>query len=289
MPVQILSTGSYVPERIVTNAEIDGWLGESTDAWVQANVGIRERRWMSPEQTTSDLVIAAARPALERAGISADELDLIIVSTDTPDQPSPPTATRVQWELGARRAAAWDLNSACAGWVTALDQGARWLMTEPEARTVLVAGGYAMSRFLDPMDKRTVTLFADGAGVAVLGRSNEPGFLASRVVSMGEWSDALGVYGGGARRPSTPQNVATYGAPHVEFVRRFPATFNLEHWPRLIDEALARAGLGRDDVALYLFTQLNLRAIEGVMGALGQPWSAPAGSWTAGATPARPA
>lgn len=271
MPVQILSTGSYVPERVVTNAEIDGWLGERTDAWVQANVGIRERRWMAPDQTTSDLVIHAARPALARAGITGADLDLIIVSTDTPDQPSPPTATRVQAELGARGAAAWDLNSACAGWVTALDQGARWLMTEPQARFVLVAGGYAMSRFLDRMDKRTVTLFADGAGVAVLGRSEEGGFLASRVVSMGEWADALGVYGGGARRPSTPENVAVFGAPKVEFVRRFPATFNLDHWPRLIDEALARAGLGRDDVGLYLFTQLNQRAIEGVMGVLGQP------------------
>lgn len=271
MPVQILATGAYVPDRIVTNAEIDAWLGEPTDAWLVANTGIRERRWMAPDQTTSDLVIAAAERALARAGLTGADLDLVIVSTDTPDQPSPPTATRVQAALGATRAGAWDLNSACAGWVTALDQAARWLETEPDARYVLVAGGYAMSRFLDRTDKRTVTLFADGAGCAILGRSAAQGWLGSKIVSMGEWADALGIYGGGARLPSTPENIAAHGAPKVAFVRRFPATFNLEHWPRLIDAALARAGLGRDDVDLYLFTQLNLRAVEAAMAALGQP------------------
>ncbi|MEQ1566492.1 MAG: ketoacyl-ACP synthase III, partial [Myxococcota bacterium] len=200
MHVQILATGSYVPERVVTNAEIDGWLGESTGDWLVQNVGIRERRWMAPEQTTSDLVVAAARRALERAGISGEALDLIVVSTDTPDQPSPPTAATVQDQLGATRAGSYDLNSACAGWVTALDQGARYLLTEPDANYVLVAGGYAMSRFLDRMDKKTVNLFADGAGAAILARGNQPGFLASRFLTIGAYQDALGIYGGGTRR-----------------------------------------------------------------------------------------
>ena len=122
---QIVSTGAYVPERIVTNAEIDKILGVSTSDWLVENVGIRERRWMTPDQTTSDLVVAAARAALNRASIGAEELDLIIVSTDTPDYLSPSTSVVVQHKLGAANAGCYDVNSACAGWVTALDQGAR--------------------------------------------------------------------------------------------------------------------------------------------------------------------
>src|SRR5665648_258557 len=127
---QILATGSYVPERVVTNAEVDALMGESTNEWLLANVGIRERRWMSSEQTTSDLIVEASKKALDRAGIKANELDLIIVSTDTPDYLSPSTSIVVQYKLGSS-AGCYDVNSACAGWVTALDQGARYLMTEP--------------------------------------------------------------------------------------------------------------------------------------------------------------
>ena len=128
---QILATGSYVPERVVTNAEVDALIGESTDSWLVANVGIRERRWMAPEQVTSDLIVEASKKALERAGISAADLDLIIVSTDTPDYLSPSTSVVVQTKLGAETAGCYDVNSACAGWVTALDQGARYLITSP--------------------------------------------------------------------------------------------------------------------------------------------------------------
>ena len=152
---QILSTGSYVPERIVTNAEIDELLGESTSEWLLQNVGIRERRWMTPDQTTSDLVAEASREALERAGVRPEQIDLIIVSTDTPDYLSPGTSVVVQHKLGASKAGCYDVNSACAGWVTALDQGARYLATDKDMRYVLVAGGYGMSRFLDLKDKKT--------------------------------------------------------------------------------------------------------------------------------------
>ena len=161
---QILSTGSYVPERVVTNAEIDELLGESTSQWLVDNVGIRERRWMADNQTTSDLVVKASQRALEKAGVSPDQLDLIIVSTDTPDYLSPSTAIVVQHKLGAINAGSYDVNSACAGWVTALDQGARYLATEPTMKYILVAGGYGMSRFLNLKDKKTANLFADGAG-----------------------------------------------------------------------------------------------------------------------------
>lgn len=268
---QMIATGSYVPERVVTNAEIDEILGEPTSEWLIENVGIRERRWMTPDQTTSDLVVEASRRALERAGVKPEELDLIILSTDTPDYLSPSTSVVVQHKLGAVNAGCWDVNSACAGWVTALDQGARYMMTDPTIRYILVAGGYGMSRFLDLGDKKTANLFADGAGAVVLGAGSEPGFLASHFLARGDFHDALGIYTGGAFRPCTPENLEKYGPPRVQFVKKFPKTFNTEYWPRLIQSALDKAGLTVDDVSLFLFTQLNLRTIELMMDLLGQP------------------
>lgn len=264
--VRIVSTGSYVPDRVVTNAEISQGLGEDVDDWLVRNVGIRERRWMAPEQATSDLVVAASERALRAAGLTGSDVDLVIVSTDTPDQPSPPTSAAVQHRLGAERAGCYDLNSACAGWVTALDQGARYLLTEPTARCVLVAGGYGISRYVDRADKRTAGLFADGAGAAVLARSDRPGWLGSQLQAVGSYHDALGIYTGGTRQPWDRES-----PPHVRFVRKFPRTFNVERWPPLIEAALAKSGLGVADVDLFLFTQLNLRAIEDVMRAMGQP------------------
>jgi 3-oxoacyl-[acyl-carrier-protein] synthase III len=268
---QIISTGSYVPERVITNADIDSMLGEATSDWLIENVGIHERRWMTPEQTTSDLIATASQKALDHAGILAQDLDLIIVSTDTPDYLSPGTSVVVQHKLGAVNAGCYDVNSACAGWVTALDQGARYLATDPDIHYVLVAGGYGMSRFLDLTDKKTANLFADGAGAALLAAGDQPGFLSSSLRSSGEFHDALGIYTGGAYRPCTPENLALHGAPRVQFVRKFPKTFNTEHWPALIKLALSKANLSLDDVDLYLFTQLNLRTIEAMMQTLNQP------------------
>ncbi len=271
MHAQILSTGSYVPDRVVSNAEVDALIGEATNDWLVENVGIRERRWMSPDQTTSDLIVNASQRALGRVGIAANDLDLLIVSTDTPDYLSPGTSVVVQHKLGATKAGCYDVNSACAGWVTALDQGARYLLTEPSARYVLVVGGYGMSRFLDLKDKKTANLFADGAGAAVLGKGEACGWLASNLLAVGSFHDALGIYTGGAFRPCTPANLQTYGPPKVEFVKKFPKTFNTEYWPKLIQGALDKAGLKFDDVDHYFFTQLNLRTIEHMMETLGQP------------------
>ncbi len=270
---QIITTASYVPDRIITNAEIDALIGESTSDWLVANVGIRERRWMSPNQTTSDLIVEATQRALQRAGLSAEDLDLLIVSTDTPDYLSPSTSVVVQYKLGANRAGCYDVNSACAGWVTALDQGARYLLTDSSIHYVLVAGGYGMSRFLDFADKKTANLFADGAGVVILGRGDHPGFLGSSLLAVGSYHDALGIYTGGAFRPASPENLAAFGRPKVEFVKKFPKTFNPEYWPRLMQTALDKAGLTFDQVDQYYFTQLNLRTIEMMMTQINQPIS----------------
>ncbi|MBS3751554.1 MAG: ketoacyl-ACP synthase III [Anaerolineales bacterium] len=268
---QILSTGSYVPPRVVTNAEIDQLIGEETSEWLEKNVGIEQRHWMTDEQTTSDLIAEASQAALKKAGVKAEDIDLLIVSTDTPDYLSPGTSVVVQHKIGANQAGCYDVNSACAGWVTALDQGARYLLTEESARYVLVAGGYGMSRFLNLADKKTANLFADGAGAAVLGVGEHPGFLASNFLAKGEYHDALGIYSGAAYRPSTPEHYQKHGKPVVEFVKRFPKTFNTDYWPKLMEGALSKADLSFDDVDLYLMTQLNLRTIEHMMDLLDQP------------------
>jgi 3-oxoacyl-[acyl-carrier-protein] synthase III len=268
---RIAGTGRCVPERILTNADVEARLGEPVDAWLREKVGIQERRVMDDGQTTSDLAAIAARRALERAGVGAEELDLILVASDTPDYLSPGTASPLQAKLGARRAATFDVNCACASWVTALDVGAKAIAADPDYRSVLVAGAYAMTRFVDWKDKTTCTLFADGAGAVVLRAGDEPGVLATKLRAHGEYHDALGIYTGGASRPATPEEVAARGKPRVQFVRKFPATFNAEHWPPLIREALAKAGIELADVGFFLFTQLNLRTIEAMMASLGQP------------------
>ena len=268
---RIAGTGRYVPERVMTNADVEALLGQPVDAWLREKVGIVERRVMADGETTSDLAAAAGRQALERAGIGAEELDLIIVASDTPDYLSPGTASPVQAKLGARNAATFDVGCACASWVTALDVGSKAIMADPDYQAVLVVGAYAMTRFVDWKDKYTCTLFADGAGAVVLRAGDAPGVLATKLRAFGEYHDALGIYAGGASRPATPEEVAANGKPRVQFVRKFPATFNADHWPPLIHGALAKAGLGLKDASFFLFTQLNLRTIEAMMGALGQP------------------
>jgi len=270
---QIVSTGRYIPEKVITNDELNALLGENVGDWLVENVGIRERHVMADDETTSDMIVVAARQALERAGIAATDLDLILVATDTPDYLSPATASVVQAKLGAVNAGTFDINCACAAWVTGLDLAARYIATDSDYRYILVAGGYGMTKFVDWTDKYTCTLFADGAGVAVVGAGDAPGYLSGKLIAAGEYHDALGIYTGGTYRPATPEVVAESGKPRVQFVRKFPSTFNSDNWPPLIREVVRKAGLAVDDVGFYVFTQLNLRTIEYVMEKLGQPMS----------------
>lgn len=268
---QILSTGRYVPEKVLTNAYFDELFPErDIDGWLRANVGIEQRHVMAEDETTSDLSLHAARQALERAGLTPADVDLIIVATDTPDYISPATATVLQAKLGAENAGTFDINTACAGWVTAIDTAARHVMTDPALDVVLAVGAYGMTRFVDYTDHKTCTLFADGAGATIVGAGDEPGFLAGKLIAAGEYYDALGIYTGGAARPRTPEK-ENEGIPRVQFVRKFPATFNSERWPALVRDVVEKAGMDVDDVDFFLFTQLNVNTIKQAMDKLGQP------------------
>jgi 3-oxoacyl-[acyl-carrier-protein] synthase-3 len=270
---QLLGTGRYIPKRCMPNAEFVDRFGPDVGPWLEANVGIRERHVMAEGEATSDLVVGAATQALDRVGLAPEDLDLIIVATDTPDYISPATSSVVQHKLGAVRAGTFDVNAACAGWVYALDTAARYVLTDSDMRHVLVCGGYGMTRFLDWTDKHTATLFADGAGAVVVGASAYPGYLAGKLVADGQYHDALGIYTGGTARPATADTVADSGPPTVQFVRKFPPTFNTDRWPPLIEATLRKAGLRTEQIGLYVFTQLNARTIEAVMDRLRIPMS----------------
>lgn len=270
---QILGSGRYIPQRIVTNDDLNEMLGENVGDWLVANVGIHERHVMADDETTSSMVVAASKQALARAGITPEQLDLIIVATDTPDYISPATASAVQAKLDAVNAGTYDINCACAAWVTGLDMAARYIATDTDYNYILVAGGYGMTKFLDWSDKYTCTLFADGAGATIIGAGDQPGFLAGKLMADGRFHDAMGIYTGGTCRPATPETIGDLGKPRVQFVKKFPATFNSDNWPPLVRGVVAKAGLTLDEIDFFLFTQLNLRTIEFVMDNLGQPMS----------------
>ncbi len=269
----IAATGRYIPERVITNDDLNALLGENVGDWLVKNVGIRERHVMAAEESTSDMVVAAAQQALDRAELSPMDLDLIIVATDTPDYLSPATASVAQAKLGAGNAGTFDVNCACAAWVTGLDMAARYIATDADYQHILVVGAYGMTKFVDWTDKYTCTLFADGAGAVIVEAGDSPGFLSGKLVAHGEYHDALGIYTGGTYRPATPEVIAIDGKPRVQFVKKFPATFNSDNWPPLVNQVVHKAGLALDAIDYFLFTQLNLRTIEAVMEHLGQPMS----------------
>lgn len=265
---QIISTGAYAPETLITNAELDQRFGEGTGAWLEAHIGIQERRIMSAEQTTSDLAVNAGRAALDNARLAPEKLDLIILATDTPDYLSPGTSTAVQHKLGAVNAATFDVNCACAGWVTALDIASKYLMTDPDYEHILVIGAYGMSKFVDPQDRSTATIFADGAGATLLQAGDQPGFLGAKLIADGQYHDHMGIYVGGTQHPATGNH---QDQQRVEFVKRYPPDINERHWPQLIRDVLSKIQRPVSAIDKIYFTQINLRTIEHVMAELGLP------------------
>jgi 3-oxoacyl-[acyl-carrier-protein] synthase III len=268
----IISTGVYVPKKIVTNDDLSRILGEDIDEFVTQVLGIRERHVCADNESTADLATNAGRQALEAARLDPSELDLIILATDTPEQLSPATSVVVQHRLGAVNAGTFDVNSACAGFVTALDTASKFIIADPAYRNVLVIGAYAMSKYLDLHDKKTATIFADGAGAVVLqARDDGPGFLAGKLRADGSFHDHMGIYAGGTRMPISREVLDEGVWTKVRFAKKYPAEVNTEGWPAIVGDVLAKASLRVEDVKLFLFTQVNLSTIKEVMSKLELP------------------
>jgi 3-oxoacyl-[acyl-carrier-protein] synthase III len=267
----ITGTGSAVPSRVVSNEELSAQLGEDIAPFVSGTLGIHERRWCTGDESTADLAEDAARAALESAGVDVASVDLLIVATDTPEYISPATASVLHGRLGLVNAGTFDLNAGCAGFVTALDTAWKYIRADARYRTVLVVGAYAMSKYLDPFDKKTVTIFADGAGAAVVEASDVEGILASELFADGRYCHGMGVFAGGTRTPITPTVLEAGIQNKLRFVQKYPASVNEEGWPRIVRSVLSRAGCGVDDVNLWLWTQVNRSTIDVVMSGLGIP------------------
>ncbi len=268
----ILATGSYVPEQVVPNTYFNDLLGEDVDGWLRKNVHIYERRWAAEDESTADLVLHAARQVLERANVKPEALDLIIIATDTPEYVSPSTASKVQHLLGAVNAGSFDLNSACAGFVTALDTASKYIRADENYKKVLVVGAYVMSKYLDKTDKKTANLFADGAGAVLLGaeENSRRGFLASQLKTQGEYCDWMGIYAGGTSQPVTAE-VVERKDHKLKFVKRFPTELNPEMWSEMIGELCRRIGVEVKEVDHFFITQININSIWATLDKLGLP------------------
>lgn len=268
----ILACGAYAPAKVIPNAYFDELLGEDVDNWLRTNVEIFERRWCTPEESSADLAERAARQALDRSGLQAAAIDLIIVATDTPEFVSPSTASVVQARLGAANAGTFDINTACAGFVTALDVGAKYIRSDEAYSNILVIGTYAMSKYLNLEDKKTVTLFADGAGAVVLTATEDPGrgFLTSELRSKGEYNEWMGIYGGASRHPISADVLESH-KHQLQFVRKFPKELNPTTWSDMARKLSERTGTQPQQVDHYFITQININAIRETLDLLETP------------------
>lgn len=268
---RIIASGAYVPERVLSNVYFDEKLGIDVSTWLEESAQIFERRWVSEGESAGTLAEEASKICLKRGGVSAKDLDLIIVATDTPDYVSPATASVLQYRLGAAKAGAFDVNAACAGFVAALDMAAKYIRSDERYRNILVVGAYAMSRHLDPEDKKTVTLFADGAGALLLrAEEGNAGFQTARLLSRGQYWDYMGVYAGGNVRPVDA--AARAEAAHtLKFVKKFPPELNPETWSMMAREMSQEIGISPEEVQKYFITQININAIHATLDLLGLP------------------
>ncbi len=265
----IAGTGSYLPERILSNAELERMV-DTTDAWIMERTGIRERRIAGPEESTSTMAIIAARRACEDAGMSPAEIELIIVATITPDYVFPATACLVQHAIGAKRAGGFDLEAACSGFVYGVNVAAG-LIASGMYKNILVIGAETLSRLVNYQDRATCILFGDGAGAAVLtARENGAGVLHTSMRSEGEETQSMLIPAGGSRQPASADTVARQlHTLHMDGKRVFK--FATKIFVELVEEALTACGLQREDVALVIPHQVNQRIIEAAVRKLEMP------------------
>ena len=265
----IIGSGSYVPEHIVPNSYFNTLLGEDVDTWLRENVQIYERRWCTEGQSTADLVEHACLAALKSANIGAEDIDLLIVATDTPEFVSPSTASVIQDRLQMKNAGTFDVNTACAGFVTALDIGSKYIQADQNYNHVLVVGAYAMSKYLNLQDKKTVTLFADGAAAVVLrGTQEDKGFLQSKLLTKGEYNSWMGIYAGATHMPLTTE-VLDKKDHLLKFVKKIPTHINPEIWSGMIKELCEKSNIMPTDIDHFFLTQININSIFATMDVLG--------------------
>ncbi len=269
---KIIGTGVSVPDKVLTNDDLSRMLGEDINEFVTNNLGILERRILADDESAADISTQAAEKALNDAGISAAEIDLIILATDTGEYLSPATSVVVQHRIGAKNAGTFDTNCACAGFVTALDTAAKYIIADANYKYVLVIGCYAMSKFIDWTEKKTATIFADGAGAVVLqATTGNVGQLASKLEADGSFHNYLGIFAGGSKMPITEEILQTGYYNKVRFATKFPPEVNINGWQKIVAEVLQRARLSTDDIKLFLWTQVNISTIKIVMEAMNLP------------------
>jgi 3-oxoacyl-[acyl-carrier-protein] synthase III len=268
--VTIAGTGSYVPETILTNAELEKRI-ETTDEWITSRTGIKERRIAAEGEFTSHLATHAARRALEQAGIEPADVELIIVATITPDTLTPATACYVQDNLGARRAIAFDISAACSGFLYAMEI-ARKMIGGGAVKNAVIIGAEKLSAFVNWNDRGTCILFGDGAGAAVL-RPAQPGegrILASELGTDGALTHLLNIPGGGSALPITPENADEHLAT-LAMLGKEVFKHAVNRMKEAAETVISRAGLKPEEIACVIPHQANLRIIDAIADRLSVP------------------
>jgi 3-oxoacyl-[acyl-carrier-protein] synthase-3 len=268
----MLGTGSYTPERVLTNAEMERMV-DTSDEWITTRTGIKERHIAAEGEQTSDMGAEAARSALDQAGIPALEIGLILVATASPDMLFPSTACLVQRKIGAHRAACMDISAACSGFLYAIEL-ARQMIHGGGVRYALVIGAEKLSAFLNWSDRNTCVLFGDGAGAVVLGARTPDrvgrGILTTYMGSDGEYSDILSLPGGGSQCPISPENVGQHlNTLHMMGKETFKQAVTAMTGASL--EVLERTGLSPRDISCIIPHQANVRIIEAIADRLKVP------------------
>jgi len=257
---RITGTGSYLPAKILTNADLAGTV-DTSDEWILQRTGIRERHIAADNEKASDLALQASRRALEMAGIAADQLDLIIVATTTPDMVFPSTACILQSKLGVKNMPAFDVQAVCSGFVYALNTADLYIKSG-QYEHILVVGAEVYSRILDWSDRGTCVLFGDGAGAVVLKRSDTPGILASRLHADGSHADILSV-------PGQVCGGAVSGRPLLQMDGGAVFKFAVKVLEEVALETLEAAGLQKTDIDWLIPHQANIRIIQATAKKLG--------------------
>ena len=267
---KILGTGAYAPQRVLTNAELEKMVATNGD-WIVSRTGIRERRIAGAEEATSDLAAAAGQQALDFAGVEPEDVDMIIVATVTGDTPTPACAAYVQAKLGAKNACAFDVGAACAGSLYGLTIADQFIRSGA-MKHVLVIGAETLSRFVDWTNRETCVLFGDAAGAILLGATEEPGYglLASTQRTDGTLTGILGIFGGGSRRPLSPELLDDNGNK-IKMRGREVYKFATRILPEVVAETLAKANLTAADVTHVITHQANQRILEYALETLGVP------------------